>query len=192
MPSKKTAYYGNEKELSIDIQIINEQNVYFVGENIEFELTLHNHTGKEIVGGNRTTSPLELFLGYGSGTHDHTRNLDLEFESIPANESITRESETEYLPVQANGVIAVRVPKDDGSYFHMNDDDIVIKSNHLAYENLYSFTIWDEEFYNLHYEEPKKMQASANRLTRWVVRLAVVQVLFVLFQVGVLIYLNFL
>lgn len=186
MPAKRTVSYGTDEELSIEVRPLEDRSIYFVGEDLEFDLYLSNSTPRPISG------QIQLFLGFGSGVPDHFRPIDSDFETIPAKGSMSVQTSTDSLPIQGNGVIGIRTPK--GDEIVEREWELKARPGSMSgdeYEELYSFTIWDREFYRLHYEEPKELQSSAVRLSKWVVGLVLLQIILVIAQLGVLLYTAF-
>ncbi len=165
---------NNEVYLEITIDVKNDKEVYFTDEEVCFEIKIENVSDRRVKG------KLGWFLGRGSGTIDHANNRDNDLQIDLDPGEIHKESlSTGYLTHQSNALIGVNMP---GDVDRSIDGVIEISepqtdAGNMYYQEGFSFTVWDREFYKVNYRRPRRAQYASVALAVLIILVGVLQVL---------------
>jgi hypothetical protein len=173
MPAKKQMLVADK--LKIDIIVENEASVYFTDDEVRFDLEIQNQTDDRVIG------ELNWFLGRGNGTIDHTNNRHRSFGiDVPAGGTTRQEGlSTGLLTHQSNALIGVSQPnRIDSSRNGVTElSEPQTAAGDMYYQEGYSFTVWDREFYRLNYIYPRRAQYASVTLAVLIVLVGIIQIL---------------
>jgi hypothetical protein len=146
---------------------VSDNTVFFTDESPEFKIKVENLTDRSIQG------PLTIFIGYGTGTFEHTDRERIQVD-LDAGETEVFAFGGYLLSYQGNGIIAHHPPTN----FRGDDEEVEIYSKEAdKYEPLYSFTIWDRHFYKINYTWPRRAQFASAILAVLIILVGIVQIL---------------
>lgn len=167
MPGKDVVKIPVEKPfLKVELEPKGDPDKYFTDEKPSFTFLAENITDKKVY------AELILRLQLNKRTQEFVFH-----EEIESGETLTEEITTELLTFQDSGYIGLVSCSD----FEEKEDKIEIRKNDAvkpASHPLYTFTVWDREFYKSDYVRPRRAQYISALLSLCIVAVGVMQLLF--------------
>lgn len=175
MPGHHTILFPDDSEaLRIEVEPEEDgRDIYFTDQRPRFTYVIENVSEKPVRG------QISWFIGRGTGKIEHVQD-GRENVDIDPGETHEIEVQSQLLSFQCSGVVGVR-----SSTSNESDDEIELNrpaglSENVRSQNLiplYSFTIWDEEFYSANYRWPRRAQYVSAVLAVLIVLVGTMQLL---------------
>jgi len=137
---------------SVEGDLEPRRSVYFTDQSPIFTVTVENLSEKRVEGDNYA----RLIFDESDSHYETGEEINCTLES---NESATFSFELDMLSYQGNAAIGVH------TMYVLEDEDHYTAKRHTGLERLYTFMVYDREYYKLNYLRPRQAQYIAALLT---------------------------